>query len=270
MPSIQHADAPGPAQATGLLALPKHLQEVVTRRLPLRDAARLSCVSSGLRVPDGGVLRSALLAFNQLPAHELARERSTLMRPFAEMLDQAATPEKLHAAALQLFVVDGLASPVRAEVLTLIASRVDRMPRAEHGDVLDALTAEILTMLSKADMQVPLQAMARQLKLYPTDRRFEMVTLFACQNEFGQMAGPSKDACLDPPQRAQVLVTLAGEVKSMADGPGTWGYLLDRAKTLPAEHRRPVLDALGRQCDAFPPSVRDLGLRSLAKERGEG
>ena len=124
--------------------------------------------------------------------------------------------------------------------------------------------------LSKADMQVPLQAMARQLKLYPTDRRFNMVALFACQNEFGHMVGTSKDACLDPPQRAQVLVTLAGEVKSMADeGPKTWGYLLERAVKLPPEHRRPVLDALDRQCDRLLPSVQSLARQSLAKERAQ-
>ncbi len=354
-------EASHPVGATGLPDLPQELFGQIADRLPLNDVAMLGDVNRALRatvrermaplravvanswpeplLDQPGALSTAFAALNQLPTRELVRERSTLMKPIAEMLDRAATPEKLlhdadaalkiftaaglaspvraevlrliakpiaemldraaspkklHAAALQLFKVKDIASPVQAAVLTLIANRVDRMPRAEHRDVLDSLTAEILLVLSKADMQVPLQAMARQLKLYPAkkDKRHEMLALFARQNELGEMVGTSKDAFLDPPQRAQVLVTLVGEMKSMEDvpktwghllkravklpterqrpvldGPKTWSYLLKRALDLPAQHRRPVLDALGGQCDIFPPPDRPKFQQELAAEK---
>jgi hypothetical protein len=271
-PAVRDADALHPVPATGLLDLPQDIRGSIANAMSLRDAAWMSCVSRDLRQPEG-VLRSALLALDQMPADEFARERGTLMKRFAEMLDQEATPEKLHKTVCHFYGdMPGISSAVRSEVLTLLAERVGRMPDDQRVDVLDGPTSDTLKVLRKADMQMPLQALARQIKHYPSDRRFDMVALYACQNQYKRPdgdgpLGPSLDSHLDPPQRAQVLATLAGEMKSMPDGPATWGYLLSRAVALPPEHRPPVLDALDRQHGAFQPAVRRLAERNLALER---
>jgi hypothetical protein len=170
--------------------------------------------------------------------------------------------------------MEGISSPVRAEVLVLIAERVHRMPAGERMDVMDGLASDALRVLRKADMQEPLQALARQISQYPPERRFDMVALYAHQNRIKDPRtgdgplGSFVDSHVDPPQQAQVMATLAEVVKWIPHRPETWGYLLDMTvKLVPAEHRRPVLDALEKQMDSLPPFLQGQAGHSLMHER---
>lgn len=265
------------ARPSRLLDLPKEVRDIITNQLPLRDAARMSSVCRDFRKPADArnVLRSALTALDAMPADQFAQERGSRMKPLAEVLDQAGTPERLHDHVCQLYAqMQGISSPVRAEVLVLIAERVHRMPEDERVDVMDGLASDALKVLRKADMQEPLQALARQISQYPPERRFNMVALYAYQNRIKDPStgdgplGSFVDSHVEPPQQAQVMAALAEAVKWTPDPPATWGYLLgETVKLVPAEHRKPVLDALEMQMNSLPPFRQVLAGLALANER---
>lgn len=201
-------------------------------------------------------LKAAFAARDRLLPHE----GDGLMRHFAAMLDGAATPEERFGIASHLFkAAQQLDSPARAEMLILIAARIDRMPPEMQPEVFGMICAEALDKLGTADLLATLQALVGKLEF--ADRPpFDVMQ---------RLADHDWSESLDPPVQAQLLATLAEGIRSVERGHermDAFSWLLDRALEVPAEHRLPTLEALSRQIDELPMEARAHGRQDLCNE----
>jgi hypothetical protein len=126
---------------------------------------------------------------------------------------------------------------------------------------------QTMSKLDKADMLVPLQALAGQIKVFPTAQRLDVMAMLALQHR--NSPDPQLQALtLDPPQQARLLATLSEGIRSMGDGGQMTAFNVLRGMTLglPSEHRLPSLEALSRQVHELPANERAESLWTIRSE----
>ena len=290
LPAVVPAqEPPSPRGRSGVVPQGGSAAELPSRKAPGGESARpvgagtlpglpktVSAITNDPRIALGTVRQmpceslkdspDALNAAFRLPPSE----RSELTTHLAGMLDVAATPEARLAVASHLFdAAQGLESRGRAEMLALIAARIDQMPAGVQADVFSQITQDVMTKLGKADMLAPLQALAGQLEAFPVERRFNVMAVLAFQNRNSPNA-ELRSLSLDPPAQAQLLAKLPEGIPSMGEGLRLKAFQLlvgDVLNALPAnEIRLPALKALSRQVRELPPDEQAGSLWQLRCE----
>ena len=252
----------------------------IADRLPLADAGRLAAVNTTLRrtmseyvgdraradvhkirqmtseslMVHAGALEAAFAARERLPP----QQRGELVDMLAQELDRTANPDETMQVLDHLYAASqGLASPARSEMLALMSARIDQLPPFVQTAAFSMLVQQTLNTLDKADMLVPLQALAGQIHVFPADQRLNVMGVLAYQNK--NSLDPSLSAkALDPPQLARLLPALSEGIRSLEEGQRlvAFNFLRGMVPALPAEHRLPSLQAFSRQIHLLPEAER--------------
>lgn len=255
--------SPRPRRPTQLLELPANvLSQIADDHLPRSDAARLAVVNKELRRTVGDPLpplQNVIEDLHQLPVNGGSEQAKELMKQVAGTLDKAADPRELRVVMARLHhAAKNCRSPVQAELLALLAGRIDRLPGNEPAVLFDALLKDTL-VLAPSDMLTPLQALSRRLDVCPPERQPDTMRAMAYQTQRPPRTDRSflgvnlARPALTAPEQAQLLLTLAGQIGSMAS-PITANDLLGRAveQTVSSpEDRTAILTESSRQLNAM-------------------